>query len=168
MTRSAALALARLRARPGRTAVAAAAILAASAMAGAAITVSLALTTGFDRAADRADLPDVIARFDARTPAFVQRRVGALAGVDARSYRFEINDVPLRAPDGARTRQGSIEVLVAGARRGYAVVAGRDVRQDRGGETVVERGVANRLGLHVGDPLPVGRLDLRVVGIAVG
>src|SRR4051794_16047488 len=168
MRRSAGLALARLRARPGRTAVAAAGILAAAAMAGAAITVSLSLATGFDRAADRADLPDVIARFDARAPAFVSKRVGALPDVAARSYRFEITGIRLRGPTGKRTRQGTIEVLVAGRRRGYAVVEGRDVRPDEARATVIERGVAQQLDVHLGDELDVGRLDLRVVGIAVG
>ena len=114
MRRAPGLAVARLRARPGRTAVAAAGILAAGAMAGAAITVCLGLATGFDRAADRADLPDVIARFDnTRSPGFVERRVGALPGVATRSYRLEITNVRLSG-NGQRTRQGSIEVLVAG------------------------------------------------------
>ena len=168
MRRALGLAVARLRARPGRTALAGLGILAAGAMAGAALTVSFGLATGFDRAADRADLPDVIARFDnTRTPAFVDRRVRALPDVAARSFRLEITNVHLSG-NGHRSGQGSLEVLVAGRRRGYAVVAGRDVSDRRGGEVVIERGLADQFGLGVGDKLHIGQLTVRVVGIAVG
>jgi ABC-type antimicrobial peptide transport system permease subunit len=168
MRRAAALAFARLRARPGRTALAALGIAAAGAMAGAALTVSVGLATGFDRAADRADLPDVIARFDnARAPAFVDRRVRALPDIAARSFRFELNNVHLSGNDH-RTGQGSLEVLVAGKRRGYTVVAGRDVSNRRGGEVVIERGLADQFGLGVGDKLHIGQLTTHVVGIVVG
>ena len=168
MRRAATLAFARLRARPGRTALGALGIAAAGAMAGAALTVSVGLATGFDRAADRADLPDVIARFDnARTPAFVDRRVRALPNIAARSFRFELNNVHLSG-NGHRTGQGSLEVLVAGKRRGYTVVAGRDVSDRRGGEVVIERGLADQFGLGVGDKLHIGQITTHVVGIAVG
>jgi ABC-type antimicrobial peptide transport system permease subunit len=168
MRRAAALALARLRARPGRTALAALGIAAAGAMAGAALTVSVGLATGFDRSAERADLPDVIARFDnARTPAFVDRRVRALPDIAARSFRFELNNVHLSG-NGHRTGQGSLEVLVAGKRRGYTVVTGRDVSDRRGGEVVIERGLADQFGLGVGDKLHIGQLTVHVVGIGVG
>jgi putative ABC transport system permease protein len=167
MRRAFGLALARLRARPGRTALAAVGVVAAGAMAGAAITVSLALATGFDRAANRAGLPDIIARFDARAPGFVDRRVRALPDLAARSLRLEINNVHLSG-NKQRTGQGSLEVLVAGARRGYAVVAGHDVSPTRGGEVVIERGVADRFGLEVGDKLHIGQVTTRVVGIVVG
>ena len=43
-------------------------------MVGTAVTITFGLATGFDRAADRADLPDVIARFDATDR---ERRRGA-------------------------------------------------------------------------------------------
>jgi ABC-type lipoprotein release transport system permease subunit len=162
-----ALAWARLRARPGRTALAAAGIVAAGAMAGAALTVSVSLASGFDRAADRADLPDLIARFRDRSVGFVDRRVRALPNVAARSYRLEITDVHLSG-HGHRTRQGSLEVLVAGARRGYAVVAGHDVSDRRANGVVVERGLADQFGLTVGGVLRIGRYRTRVVGIAVG
>lgn len=168
MRRALGLAFARLRARPGRTALAGVGIVAAGAMAGAALTVSLGLATGFDRAADRADLPDVIARFDnTRTPGFVDRRVRALPDVAARSFRLEITNIHLSG-NGHRTGQGSLEVLVAGRRRGYTVVAGRDVSDRRGGEVVIERGLADQFGLGVGDKLHVGQLTQRIVGIAVG
>jgi ABC-type antimicrobial peptide transport system permease subunit len=165
--RAVALAWARLRARPGRTALAAAGILASGAMAGAALTVSVSLATGFDRAADRADLPDVIARFRDRSQGYVDRRVRALPNVAARSYRLEITGVHLSG-HGHRTRQGALEVLVAGARRGYALVAGRDVSDRRAREVVVERGLADQFGLTVGSVLRIGQFRTRVAGIAVG
>jgi ABC-type antimicrobial peptide transport system permease subunit len=167
MRRAVGLAWARLRARPGRTALAGLGILSAGAMAGAALTVSVSLATGFDRAAERAGLPDVIARFDDRPPGFVDRRVRALPDLATRSLRLEVTGVHLSGR-GHRTHQGSLEVLVAGARRGYAVVSGRDVSNRRGGEVVVERGLADQFGLRPGDQLRIGRVSTRVVGIAVG
>jgi ABC-type antimicrobial peptide transport system permease subunit len=167
MTRALTLAVARIHSRPARTALAAVGIAAAGAMAGAALTVSVALTTGFDRAADRADLPDVIARFNDRSPSVVDRRVRALPNLAARSLRLEITGVHLSGR-GRRTGKGSLEVLVTGRRRGYAVVQGRDVSDRRGGEVVVERGLADQFGLRVGDKLHIGQVTTRVVGIAVG
>jgi hypothetical protein len=154
-----------LRARPGRTALTAAGIFAAGLVLGVALTVAYALSTGFARAADRADLPTVVARFGDEDTPDVDRVVRALPNLDAASYRFERTGVRLRAP-GHDLDQGVLEVL-RGGRRGYAVVAGRDVRE-RGAEVVVERGLLQRWHLRVGGRLTVGRLgSLRIVGAAV-
>jgi ABC-type antimicrobial peptide transport system permease subunit len=156
-----------LRAQPGRTLLTALGIVAAGLVLGVALTVAYALSTGFDRAADRADLPTVVARFDPRDPAAVRRTVGALPNLAAASYRFERTGLPLAAP-GHRTRQGVLQVVPAGRRRGYAIVAGRDVRATDTGGVVIERGLARAWNLSVGDDLRVGRLGaMRVVGIAV-
>ena len=105
--------------------------------------------TGFDRAADRADLPDVIARFDnTRAPSFVDRRVRALPDVAARSFRLEITNVQLsgNGQRPGRDRSRCWWPAVAGLRdRGRARRANH-----RGGEVVVERGVADRFGLGSG------------------
>ncbi len=53
-----------LRGRPGRSGLTAVGIAAAGLVLGVALTVAYALSTGFDRAADRADLPTIVARFD--------------------------------------------------------------------------------------------------------
>ena len=67
---------------------------------------------------------------------------------------------------GGSTRSGAVEV-VGGGRRGYAIVAGRDVRGSNPG-VVVERGLADAWHLGVGDELFVGRLgSLPIAGIAV-
>ena len=160
-----ALAFARLRAAPGRAALSGLGILAAGAMTGTAITIAVSLSGGFDRSADRADLPDVTARFRERGPAELDRRIRALPNLASRSYRLEVNDVPL-AGGGRSTSSGAVEVLLGG-RRGYAVVEGRDLRA-REGEVLVERGLADAWGLAVGDLIRVGRLgDQRIAGIAV-
>jgi ABC-type antimicrobial peptide transport system permease subunit len=159
-------AAARLRARRGRTLVAAAGIAAAAAMVGTAVTLSYGLQTGFDRATERADLPDVVARFQPQTESNVDRRVRGLANVEARSYRFELTKVGLSSAGGS-SRKGVLQLVPRG-RRGYAVVEGRDL-SGRPGELVVERGVAREWGVSVGDPIEVRRIGrLRVVGIAVG
>jgi len=148
-----------------RARLAFAGVLLAAAMAGAAVTVAYGLATGFDRAAHEADLPDVIVRFRAESRSDIDGIVRALPNVADRAYRLEATDVGM-ASAGGSSEKGSLEVVDPG-RRGYAIVAGRDV-DGRANEVVVERGVANQWHLHVGDDVRVGRLGtLRVAGIAV-
>ena len=118
-------ALADVRARRGRALLAAAGVAAAALMAGTAITVSYGLGTGFDRAAERAGLPDAIVRFDPRAVDEVDERVRALPNLRARSYRYEALDFAISA-HGHATSKGALEVVL-GRPRGYAVVAGRDL-----------------------------------------
>ncbi|MEA2248269.1 MAG: putative transport system permease protein [Solirubrobacteraceae bacterium] len=161
MTRAA---LQRLRAGPRRAALAALGVVLASAMAGAAITVGYGLHTGFDRAARQADLPDVMVRFSPQRRAGIDGIVSRLPNVAARSYRTQVDRIFLSGGSGSSDR-GAVE-LVDG-RRGYAIVAGRDV-DGRAGEAVVDRGVAREWGLRVGDRIEVGRLGrIHVAGIAV-
>jgi ABC-type lipoprotein release transport system permease subunit len=155
--------LRRLGARPGRSLLAALGIAAAGAMLGTAVTVGYGLSTGFDRAAARADLPDVIARFSPESQSLVDRRLRALPNLRARTYRREFTGVPLSA-DGGGSEGGVIQTVGPGP-RGYAIVAGRDLRGLR--EAVLERGVAREWHVHVGDPVRIGQADLRVVGISV-
>jgi putative ABC transport system permease protein len=148
-----------------RARLAFAGVLLAAAMAGAAVTVAYGLATGFDRAARQADLPDVIVRFRPESHAEIDRIVGALPNVADRAYRLEATGVGMASPGGS-SQKGSVELVDPG-RRGYAIVAGRDV-DGRPNEVVVERGVANEWRLHVGDGVQVGRLGtLRIAGIAV-
>ena len=159
------VALARLRAARRRSPATVLGILSAATLLGAVVTVGHGLRTGFDRSAALADLPDVIARFDERSRADVDRRLRALPGLRSSAYRFEATGVQLGSA-GGRTRAGAVEV-VGGGRRGYAIVAGRDVRGSDG-EVVVERGLAEAWHLEVGDELFVGRLgSLPIAGIAV-
>ena len=165
-------AVARLRVRWGRALLAAGGIAAASAMLGAAVTVAFSLHDGFQRAADRADLPDVIARFDQRDLSTVRERVGALPNVAGVSYRYEERRVHLWSHGIPEISSGQLEGVQPG-RRGYAVVAGRDLR-DGSGEAVIEQGLAKEWRLQPGDTIsfrtstpPVSAQRLRIVGIAV-
>jgi ABC-type lipoprotein release transport system permease subunit len=155
-------ALAGLRARRSRTLLAAAGVLAASLVVGTGATVGYGLATGFDRAADQADLPDLIARFDDEPLRTLDARVRALPNLAARSYRWERNRVWLAAP-GHSTDRGALQ-LVLGGRRGYQILEGRDLAGR--GEVVVEQGLARQWDLHVGDTLGVGGPGRRIVGIA--
>ena len=149
-----------------RSLLAGAGIALAATMLGTAITVSWSLATGFDRSADAADLPHVIARFDRQRLDDVSARLRALPNVEALSYRTEITRVRIAAGTGS-TGRGVIQVLGPG-RRGYAIVEGRDVHRGSDG-VVLERGVAREWGVHVGDRISFGRFGAdRVVGIAVG
>ncbi len=159
-------ALAALRARRGRTILAALGVLAASLVVGTATTVGYSLATGFDRAAARADLPDIIARFSGEPMREIDPRVSALPNLESRSYRHEALDHPLRF-GSKTTRKGAI-ITMLGGRRGYAIVEGRDLRDGTTGEVVVERGLAREWGVHVGDTLTLIHFQgLRVAGIAI-
>jgi ABC-type antimicrobial peptide transport system permease subunit len=153
----------RLRVHPGRTLVAALGIAAAATMLGAAVTVGYGLHTGFGRAAARADLPDVIARFDDQSQQRVDERLRALPNLKARAYRREFTSVPLEA-NGHSSGNGVVQAVAPG-RRGYAIVAGRDLRTPD--EAVVERGVARQWHVRVGERIGIGGGRLRVVGVAV-
>jgi ABC-type lipoprotein release transport system permease subunit len=158
-------AVAGVRARRGRALLAAAGVLAASLVVGTATTVGFGLATGFERSAERADLPDVIARFAPEPLRRVDERVGALPNLESRSYRREINDIRIAA-NGQGTRKGSLQVLLGG-RRGYAIVQGRDLRSED--EVVVEQGLAREWDVGPGDELrfPRAGFSARIVGVAV-
>lgn len=156
---------ARLRATWRRSLVAAAGVVLAAAMAGAAVTVAYGLHTGWDRAARAADLPDVVVRFAAHRRWEIERIVRRLPDLAARGYRLEGLHVGLSA--GSHSSTNGVLSVVGSGRRGYAIVAGRDVH-GRPGEAVVERGLATAWRLRVGDRIAAGSFRaLRIVGIAV-
>ncbi|HEX2086258.1 MAG TPA: ABC transporter permease, partial [Solirubrobacteraceae bacterium] len=148
----------------GRRLPAAAIVLAASLVAGTALTAAVSLSGGFDRAAEQADLPDLIVRFARADREFVDDRLGALPNVATTSYRLELGHARLEA-HGEHVHTGAVHVVEPG-RRGYAIVAGRDVAGPD--EVAVEAGVARELRVGVGDVMRIGRgrFPLRVVGIA--
>jgi ABC-type antimicrobial peptide transport system permease subunit len=160
------LALAGLRARGSRTLLSALGILAASVVVGTGVTVGYGLATGFERSAERAGLPDVIARFDDERRETVAERVNALPNLEAASYRYERLDAPLTA-NGHHMHKGAVSTVGAG-RRGYEIVEGRDVATDRAGEAVIEQGLAKEWDLRPGDPIRIGRETgtLTIAGIA--
>src|SRR4051794_13458644 len=160
------LALAGLRARGRRTLLAAAGVLAAAIVAGTGTTVGYGLATGFERSAAKADLPDVIARFDSERRGDVAARVQALPNLAGASYRDERLNSFLAAR-GHVTQSGAVET-VYGERHGYDVVDGHDLTSAPG-EVIVERGLAREWGLRPGDRLDLGggMGELTVVGVAV-
>jgi ABC-type lipoprotein release transport system permease subunit len=157
----------RLRVRLGRTALAALGIAAAGAMLGTAVTLSYGLGTGWERAAARADLPDVIARFDEEPLEEVETRVRRLPNLESASYRLELTGLPL-FHRGRSVPDSSVHVVREG-RRGYAIVDGRDLTGSSG-EVVIEKGLAGEWALEPGDVVyggSSGGFPLRVRGIAV-
>jgi ABC-type antimicrobial peptide transport system permease subunit len=154
-----------LRARRGRTALAAGVILAAALVLGVVVSAAYALGGGFERAAERADLPSVLARFDGSGRAEVDARVRALPNLAARAYRTEFTRVRLAA--GGHSLDEGVVHAVGGPRRGYAITAGRDLRAS-GDEVVVEAGLARQWKLRPGDRLAIGGLGpFRIVGVAL-
>ena len=123
------------------------------------------LGDGFARAARAADLPDVIVRFDPQSLARGSRAGSGRFRTSPRSrLAQEFTNVDIGA-NGHSSGQGSAEVVGAG-RRGYAIVAGRDL-SSRYGEVVVERGLAQAWGIPLGGTLYVRGLGpQRVVGFA--
>jgi ABC-type lipoprotein release transport system permease subunit len=154
-----------LGARRRRILLPAGGVLAASLVLGVVTTAAYSLATGFERAADRGDFPSVIARFEGEDRSTVDAGVRRLPNLEARAYRTEITRVRLAARR-RHLHEGVIHV-VDGARRGYAVVDGRDVGA-RGDEAVIEAGLAREWGIGPGDRIGVGRLGpVRVVGVAL-
>ncbi|MGZ4203628.1 MAG: FtsX-like permease family protein, partial [Thermoleophilaceae bacterium] len=145
------------------SAVAVLGVAAAAAMLGTAVTVAYGLHTGFDRAAARAGLPDVIARFSPESERLVDRRLRALPDLRARTYRREFTSVPLVA-NGNASGGGVVQTVGPGP-RGYTIVEGRDVSTPR--DAVVERGVAREWHLRPGDKIDVGDAELHIEGVAV-
>ncbi len=157
-------ALAGLRRRRWRTALAAAGIALAAAMLSTAAVVGYGLHTGFQRSARGADLPDVIARFDRQPLSRIAGRLAALPDLAAVSFRLEITNAEL-AGAGHRSRQAVVELLSPG-RRGYDLLAGRELSSDPR-DAIVEQGVARTWGLHLGSRLFLDGLGaLHVVGIS--
>ena len=127
----------------------------------------LGLSSGFDRAAERADLPDVIARFDERARA--RRRRARARAAEPRGALVPHRDHPRPA---ARRRGHSTRRGRDPGRRAAAAAATRSSpgATARGGdEAVIERGPGARVGrCSSGDRLAVGRRRRRcaIVGIA--
>jgi ABC-type lipoprotein release transport system permease subunit len=138
----------------------------AAAMLSAAIVVGDGLGRGFDRAARAADLPDVIVRFDPQPRSMVLQRLRALPDIAAYATRREVTNVGINAAgSGHRRGDAVLELLTSGTRRGYAVVAGRDLHA-RGDEVLVEKAFAQSWGLRPGSTLNVRGLGPeRVVGL---
>jgi len=154
-----------MRGRRDRVLVAAALTAAAGLAVGVAGSVGFALATGYDRAAQRSDQPDLLARFAPVRLSALDARLRRLPNVERIVYRLEVNRIPLAA-NGRSRRNGAVHVVRPG-RRGYAIVAGRDLGE-RPGEALVERGVAREWGLEPGDRIDARGLGrLRVAGIAL-
>ena len=154
---------ARLRRDRARALLTAGGVAAATAMVGAAAMLVFALSTGFDRTAARAHLPDITARFAQQPLSAVAARVRRLPNVRKAAYRYEANGVSLEA--GGNWTDRGIAEGVEGGPRGYAVVRGRDVSAP--GTVVVERGLAQAWHLRLGDTITVGGVAEKVVGFAV-
>ncbi len=154
----------RLRRRGRRVLLTGVGIALAAAMLATAIVLADGLGGGFSRAVRAADLPDIIVRFDPQSLGRVTSRIKALPDVAAFATRTEFTNVDVAA-QGHSTGRASVEVVGPG-RRGYAIVAGRDVSAHYG-EVVVERGVAQAWSLSLGATLYLRGLGpLRVVGFA--
>jgi ABC-type lipoprotein release transport system permease subunit len=168
VTAAASLAIANLRRHRGQWLLTWAGVAAVSAMIGAAVTAGDGLRNGFDRAAARSDLPDVIATFDERDLADVRERVRALPNLVAASFRLRERRVEV-SNGGRRLTSGQLEGVRPG-RRGYAVVAGRDLT-GAAGEAVIERGLAREWHIGPGDRITIDTLSgpraASVVGVAV-
>jgi ABC-type lipoprotein release transport system permease subunit len=152
-----------LRARRRRVVLTAVGIALAAAMLSAAVVVSYGLGTGFERSARAASLPDIIVRFNNKSAVDVSQRIRALPDVARFQLRFELTNAAI----GFRRRRRDdavAEVIDPGPRRGYAIVAGRDL-SDRGSEVLLERAFADSWKVRLGDTFYVRGLGpQRVVG----
>jgi ABC-type antimicrobial peptide transport system permease subunit len=153
-----------LRARRRRALLTALGVALAAAMLSAAIVISDSLGLGFDRAARAAGLPDIIVRFDGQPRSLVSQRIAALPDLAGFATRLEQTNVGL-AYAGRGRGDTVAEVVGTGPRRGYAVVAGRNLAP-RGSQILVEKAFAQAWGIRVGSTVEVGGLGpQRVVGL---
>jgi ABC-type lipoprotein release transport system permease subunit len=153
-----------LRRRRGRALLTATGIALAAAMLATAVVVAYSLHTGFERSAAKADLPDVIARFDEEPLSRVESRIKALPGLSAASFHLEVTNISVSG-GGHSSGHASVEVIGPG-RRGFAILAGHPL-ESRYGEVLVEQGVARAWGLHPGSTLDLQAVGpVRVVGIS--
>jgi FtsX-like permease family len=128
----------------------------------AALVVSDSLGRGFDRAVRAADLPDIIVRFDPEPRGRIARRVAALPDVAGFSLRQEATGVYIESGPHS-SGSASIEIIGSG-RRGYALVAGRDLSGGPG-EVLIERGLATSWRIPLGGTVEIADLGAqRVVG----
>ncbi len=129
-----------------------------------AVVIVDGLGDGFARAARAADLPDIIVRFESQSATRVASRIRELPDIAAFSTRTEFTNVDVAA-EGQSSGQASVQVIGPG-RRGYAIVAGRDL-SSRYGEVVIERGLAQAWHIPLKGTLYIRGLGpLRVVGFA--
>jgi ABC-type antimicrobial peptide transport system permease subunit len=160
--------VARLRVRKGRVLLAAAGIAAAGAMLGAAVTVSYGLGSAFDRAAARAQLPDVLATFAPLPRPRVASAVSSLANVRESSFRLQVGRIYV-ASRGRSDYDATLIGLTRDGPRGYAVVGGNDL--SRPGEALVEQGLARSWHLRPGEEIQLtgdgGTAVLRIAGVVV-
>ena len=132
-------------------------------MVGAAVTAGWSLSTGFDRAASEADLPDAIASFDPLPRPAIAARAEALPNVRAVAYRLVISGRHIRF--GPYESDHATLVGVQRGPRGYALRRGHDVRG--ADDAVVEAGLARAWHLHVGDRLDLDGRSVEVGGIGL-
>jgi ABC-type antimicrobial peptide transport system permease subunit len=135
-------------------------------MVGASITIAGTLNGGFDRTAQRAGLPDVLATFSPLPRAQVARVVSRLANIRDASYVLQHAGAQISAV-GNYTDHGKLYGISPG-RHGYVIVAGHDI--DGPGEAVIEIGLARDWKLQLGQYINVrynGGLPLRIVGMVV-
>ncbi|HUO75280.1 MAG TPA: FtsX-like permease family protein [Solirubrobacteraceae bacterium] len=154
-----------LRARRRRVLLTAVGIALAAAMLSAAVVVSYGLGTGFNRAARAASLADIVVRFNDKSERTVAARIAALPDVARYALRFEATNVSIDLDRRGERRDDAVaEVIDPGPQRGYAIVAGRDLR-NVGSELLVERAFADSWGVRLGDKMDVRGLGpMHVVG----
>lgn len=156
-----------LRLRRRRSLLTAIGILLAAAMLAAAIVVGDSLGRGFDRATKRANLADIIVRFDPQQASKVSQRIAALPDLKYFSLRQEATDVEIDAgPNSAGN--ASVEIVGAGGSgpHGYAIVEGHDVTSAPN-EAVIERGLAAEWHIPLDGTIDVQGLGpQKVVGFA--
>ncbi|WP_249011519.1 FtsX-like permease family protein [Conexibacter sp. DBS9H8] len=153
---------------PRRALFTAAGVLLAAAMLSAAVVITDGLGGGFARASARADLGDLIIRFDPESARTVAAKLAALPDVSGFALRSEITSVGVRF--GAhRSGTAVAEVLGPGRRQGFAVVAGHRLPAGGAPDVLVETAWAQAWGIAIGDELDVRGLGPeRVVGYAEG
>ena len=156
-----------LRTRRRRALLSAVGIALSAAMLAAAVVITDGLGGGFDRAVKAADLGDLIVRFDPERAQEIAKRIDALPDIAGFAVRTEVTNA--RISYGSHFANDAVaEVVGAGHRQGFAVVAGSPLRGSSP-EVLVETALASAWHIKIGSYLRVPGLGPeRVVGFAEG
>jgi ABC-type antimicrobial peptide transport system permease subunit len=156
-----------LETRKRRTVLSAAGVVLAASMLAAAIVIADGLGDGFNRAVHKADLGDLIVRFDPEPTSLLEKKLRALPDLSGFALRYEVPSATISF-EGRHLSTAVGEVIDRGRRQGYALVGGKNL-SGSASTVLIEPAFAQAWHISLGDVIRVRGLGLeKVIGYAEG